>query len=1220
MKRKIKKGFTYIEMMVAMGIVTAVAIAIFSYLMVTARTEQKLKKRIDVFNVAQTILSELKGWNYKGEGTNNLLYLKDYLEDNNNEYLKYLNDVSSSNIYEIGEINDVGENIYTLELSTGTVRVKVKLDFMEEDIDDIDGDGITQELVPSTKDHNIIRISVKAAEYIEGVADDKLNWATTIGHKGIQSQLPGIDLVINDTSDDGLDLSAAGAAMLAIDYRKNADILNGLNNLDNFSPFDKDGVDNDGDGKIDYTDGDVLEADSDNIDNDGDGVTDEAFEQEDMSTDYNMEIYSSEPFLINPSTEANIQSGDVGVFLKAPGDTAFTDITGNFSEKTGTDITPNTIYVYNNYTINSDSEEGQYEIKVMGRTNPDRESGFYMERSYSYIVDVTSPEIAELSPDPGTFVPNQTVTIAVTVTDNFALDRIYVFEKKELEEGYTWNLVKHESINLEIADVFTNMNVGVTLEDVPEGEHHYRVVVKDKAGNVDYDETSVYVTDEPDLEPPVVIPETPNVSGIGTNDSPYLSDDILTTITAKIVDSKIEAGVETQSGVYIGRGWPEVYYKIYDYSEGDVAPDIDTITDITTLDGIQVATSRSSYIKHNVNNVTISFEILEELAQDDKILLGVKAKDKAGNIMSKARMWYVEYQPDIGNNSPSVSHLHVRQKSNHPNLEPPFIYTPDWKDSDLYPTVTDQENKNFYIGWSSYDQDGIKKWEVHYTEVVPPNWTNLSMGDIRSVNSPKNKDFDLALINDGQGYGVTLSDLNLDLEKNFDDTSPYLKKEGVFYFYISVTEYDPTDTTDYTGDTSYYYLSDEDGDGTPDTPAVQTSSPGDLQSDIASKWIPVKVENLRLLLMNLDDIDGSITSQFYTSDSGPFYWRYDSTNNIEDCVHIDAATITKDYLVSKIDKDSNGSFDDYDMVLFFSGSDTPDVFTDDAIKLLHRYFAAPYDTFRSMDSDDFYPDDTGDGIGNKEPVYYDESESPRFVFIGKRMFHNFALGSEMQKYFINRWFGLDHLLLDDYSELSNTPYIISNLREMWKNSTSNDSAYNHVKDLEDPVLGEFIGEIKKDSNGDELDRTVLDNYIKKLEIANDGVGFYDGYDNQSTPDRWNLLGESLTYNFSDYPRNPAIHVDGFYNGPNDWYLYATKPSGIFGADTDNINYGAAFWMYPGIFDNDVSKWEFGINEYYNEEEQILRYYINRNTHTKLYHLGFNVEAVSTERDRYATLK
>src|SRR6056297_628227 len=98
MKRKIKKGFTYIEMMVAMGIVTAVDIAIFSYLMVTARTEQKLKKRIDVFNVAQTILSELKGWNYKGEGTNNLLYLKDYLEDNNNEYLKYLNDVSSSNI------------------------------------------------------------------------------------------------------------------------------------------------------------------------------------------------------------------------------------------------------------------------------------------------------------------------------------------------------------------------------------------------------------------------------------------------------------------------------------------------------------------------------------------------------------------------------------------------------------------------------------------------------------------------------------------------------------------------------------------------------------------------------------------------------------------------------------------------------------------------------------------------------------------------------------------------------------------------------------------------------------------------------------------------------------------------------------------------------------------------------------------------------------------
>jgi hypothetical protein len=41
------------------------------------------------------------------------------------------------------------------------------------------------------------------------------------------------------------------------------------------------------------------------------------------------------------------------------------------------------------------------------------------------------------------------------------------------------------------------MNVGMQIDDVSEGEHYYRVVVKDKAGNVGYAETYVYVSKQP---------------------------------------------------------------------------------------------------------------------------------------------------------------------------------------------------------------------------------------------------------------------------------------------------------------------------------------------------------------------------------------------------------------------------------------------------------------------------------------------------------------------------------------------------------------------------------------------------------------------------------------------------------------------------------------------------------------------------------------------------
>ncbi|TYB31827.1 MAG: type II secretion system protein [Candidatus Mcinerneyibacterium aminivorans] len=1221
MKINKRKGFTYIEMMISLAIVTVISIAIFSYLMVSAKTEQKLKQRIDVFNVAQSILSELKGWDYKGSGNQNLLYLKEYLESNNNEYLKYLQNVSGSNVYEVSQ---TAGGTYVLKLHSGRVRVKANLDFMEEDINDVDGDGITEELVMSNKDHNIVRISVKAAEYVDGRSDDQLQWATAVGHKGIQTKVPSVDLVINDISDDNLDLSSPGAAMLGLDYKKNSDMINGLNNLDNFSTFDNDGNDNDGDGKTDYTGGDILEADADGNDNDGDGIIDEAFEQDDNSTTYAVEVYSSEPFLISPSTEAGLETGDVGVWLKGPNDSSYTNITDRFSEKTGTDITAHTVYEYTNYVIDEtykDSTEtlkgeGQYEVKVIGRTKPDNKSGYFMQRTYSYLVDVTSPLIDELSPSPGTFVSSDKVTLAVTTTDNYALDRVYVFEKKDLSEGYTWNLVKHQPIDLQTADAFTNMNVGIILENVAEGEHHYRVVVKDKAGNVTSDETLVYVSHEPDDQPPVVVPLSPTVDGIGSLSNPYKTDEGNPEITARIKDSDIEGGVETQSGVYISDDWPKVIYKVYDYSEGEVssAPAIEDVSINWTdpyEDGFYIATSTVSFIKHNVNNVTMNLDIISStMEQGDLVLIAVKAKDKAGNEMKTAKKWYVKnvLTENLTDRGPQISEVTVRQRANHPNLEPPFVHTPGWSNPEISEDVTYQDSKTFYVGWTAADQDGIREWEIHYTNIVPPDAIDSEI--LEHSGSPKSKQFDTTLINDGESYGTLLSDLNLDLDNYTNITNT-----GIFYFYIKVTEYDPTDTTDYAGQSSYYYMQDTDGDGIPDTPGTGNNDPsGD---SITETWIPVKLERLRTLVFNFDtSTDGDSVLDYYTDQAVPLYWRSGDCDVVTVSSQLDAT-----FLKNNIDKNGDGVFNDYDLVIFLSGTATPTPFTDGAIKLLHRYFGGPYSDFKTQDSSSFYPDDDGDGIGNKNNVYYEASTPPRLLFVGKRMFHNFPSGTSLQQAFIKRWFGLDASSSYKYDEITNQPYVVSDLQSFWDSTITTPEDF--VTDLADPVFGRLLGEVKKDSDGTELSRGNLSNYKKKLEIRDDGSGLYDGYvsTDSTVPDRWNILGEVF---IADYIVNPGIHTS-VINPPNDAFTKAAKSSMVFGYDPDNINYSAGVWMYPGVgidTNNDgvVDKWDFTINKYYDEEEFKPNYYLERNSHTKLYYMGFNLEAISTKRDRYATFK
>ena len=1197
-----KKGFTLLELLIASTIIAVISFALVSYMTTVLKAEHKIKKTIDTYNLAQSILTELQAWDYSSTGNDahNLLALKAYLDANNNDYAKYLKEKSLTDIYKVYEVNQTGGNIYILSVPGGKVRIKVDLNFMQEDINDLDGDGITSELVESNTDQHIMRISVMVAEYEDGYSDDQLSWATALGYKGEKSELPAIDVTVDDLSDNDVDLTNPTAVALSIDYRKNADILNGLNNLDNFSPYDKDGADNDKDGKTDYQNGDILEADSDHIDNNGNGIIDEAFEQDDFKTKYRLQVYSPEPFTLS--------ADGCGVWYKDPKMTDYAPLTG---------FSPNsekTVYTLGEFYINQDFPEGIWYIKVIGRTNPDLQSGFYMKRVITFNVDITAPVISEISPSPGSFIASSSVTLAVTATDNFSLDRFYVFEKKMLGtystdstgaqvEDYSWELIKHKSIDPNTAKTFSSMNVGMQIDNVSEGEHYYRVVVKDRAGNVGYAETYVYVAKQPDLNPPKVYPLTP---GAGTKAVPFVTNVNNAPITAKIVDSNIVAGVERESGVYIGNGWPKVVYKIY--KDGDTLEDFSGGIDFNNPDsqGLTVATSYVSYVKHNINNVVMKLTLPSELSDDDTVFVAVLAKDKAGNIMEEPRMWYFTYSSSTtGTGGPIISGITVQQSSilPHkdvpqgivPDIAPPYVYNPNWSSSN-----NDLENRDFYIGWDAYAANGIKKVELHYTDVGNPTSTH-----VKEITFDPN-DYSTT-------YGFVLDDLDI--------SSP-----GNFYFYIKAVEYDSTDSNG-EGKATFYYLNSA---GMPEITDVQPST------DPVANWIPVNVENLKVIVFDMDlkttdSGDDDAVRNFYKKEYGPIYWRDQDCTVIKD---VSPASLTPSILAGYLDKDGNGKFDDYNVAIFFTGSDdNPVALPDDTLKMVYQYMASKYDEFRALDNTDFYSDPN-----KPKSSYYDMNNIMKFAFIGKRIFSNYNSG--LAQKFKNRFIGI--VGNSGYDEITSLPYAVSNLNSFWYS----DAEYYEVS-LFDPVLGELFGKVKKDSSGDALSRDDIANYISKLKIADDGNGLYDGIDDNKTvvPNRFSPYAEFI----GDIPSNPAVHSLAIYGGGNDRYAYATKISLNFGSDPDDKNYIAATWMYPGV--NKNGKYDFSPDLFYKDDNG---YYIKTDVYgrllykddigstitreeyddawkvpifspvwgndEKIYFLGFGIESISNKADRYATYK
>jgi type II secretory pathway pseudopilin PulG len=1151
-----KKGFTFIELILGLSIMAVVFISVMGYIMVVGKTERKVKLTIDRFNVAQSILTELKNWDYRGTNKKNLTALKKYLEDTSPEYLEYMMGESLYNIV------SGGAGTYYLKTDEGTLlRVIVNLDYMQEDTTDIDGDGIKDELVRSNSDQNIMRITVSVAEHFKNITEDQYVWATAVGYKGVKSNKPVVDTYFNDISDDDVVITSEAAVLLAMDYRKNADIINGLNNLDNVSPYDEDGLDNDEDGKADYSGGDALEADSDGLDNNSNGIVDEAFEQNDYVTHYEGTVFSADPFKL------------LHVYI--------TDPTGTTVDRVGS-YTANdeyTVYTWavtdsgggaysGGWSINSDTPNGKYKVEITARTNPDLDTGVSLDpRSYEFIVDTQPPAVTEISPAPGTFVASTDVTLAVTAKDNppagitvptSGLDRVYVMEKKEYEVSgemkYSWELVKHQLIDKETSDVFSTMNVGVNLEDVTEGYHYYRVVVKDRSGNVSYKETEVYVTDEPDIKPPRIyplIPYDPLDTAVTGSPTPQ--------IAARIVDSTIISGIETESGVDVDpiNGLPRVVYKILEPGDPETV-------DWDTLAGFTDITAQVAYIKHNVNNVTLQFTTGATLEEGDTVLVGIYAQDKAQNYST--RVWKFTYSTGAVSNNPFIEDVTVQQLANHPNLSPPYLYNPDWVSGAL-----SQVNRNFFIGWHSSDSDGIAITRLHYTAV----------GDTLVTYEKSSSILELPI---ADSFGYELTDLNI-------------SQPGTFYYYIEVI--------DGSGNTSYYYRTDA-----ASAPEAHQTAP----TDITSQWVPVKVEQVRVLVFDMDtDETGTMdnVSPYYTLHDGPLYW------NDEDCTIIETAQNTDvSTLIGYMDPDGNGLFDDYDLVIFFTGTmASPPGFSDGFIQLLHSWMTAPYADFRTFyaslqegingDLDFFHY--TGDKTVTLNQ--YSSVKPPRVAFIGKRFFHNFDATSvyttDLRQLFIRRWLGFAAAGKQDYTNFTSYPYVVSNLLNttLWSSGTT--LMFNDV------VFGSALGVMKQDADGNDLSRATGANYLRHYLLNPLEGEYYDGYADQTdpVPQRWNLAGEVLSSEEKLAGKmllaNPGIHTSD-YNGL-EGYLMASKQCLVFGYDPDNAAYTAGVWVYKGV--GAGSDWDFSIHD--GDPNAV---------DTKLLFLGFGIEAISTENWRYEAMK
>jgi len=1278
-----KKGFTLTELLVASTIIGMVLVSLIGYMIGAGKATKKIKQGIDRFNLAQSVLVELQSWDYKGSGAKTLTYLKEYLADNNNDFLKYLKKLADAGdpTGKLYNIKTLGGNLYVLDdVTNSTFKIEVILEYAQEDVADLDDDDITSELVYSSTDQGIMRIVVKVAQWYENVDNSNAIWAIAMGYKGTTMTLPSISIIVNDPSDDSLDMTDSDTMLLGVDFRATADMDSGLSALKNMHVFDTDDTDQNGDGKNNYKTGGFWEADSDNKDNDNDGVVDNACEQESVDTSnkadtngilrnfYDLKIFSSEAFTLSAVTIDPAINGE-------------TNLLPWFVEKTGSGkkvyITSanKMLQVYKNLKNGTMTVNTDYTITVAAKTISSNPSGGYgLSCSTTFVIDTISPVVRDISPAPGTFVRNSTVRLGVNAADSSdhtsGLERIYVLERKNLTNGkYTWELKNHELIDPQTSTFYDGaLNAIINIKSVTEGWHYYRVVVRDRAGNAGYAETSVYVTHETEADNPgtktgtgttvtgvpagVSLPGTESSesygfpmikmllpynmaeeikyiqnnsflsSSYGTMSNPIETYNISSPISILLTDSDVQDGVESQSGIDVDKenGWPKVFYKTYkstDIIDASIwTANSDTLTDATAI---------AAYIKYNVNNVILQFI---PVYGDDfySMWVGVKTKDLAGNI--SVREFYIrKATASVINSMTEISNLSVLQLANHPNLIPPYQYNPNWTSTQ----TNNQTNRNFFVGFAGADPDGIKTVKICYTPVFSLDASyNASNNVTKTIVVDKTDYF-------ADNFGIVLTELNL--------SAP-----GKFYYYIEVIDSKDVSTYYYNVLVTIPYYRVSEGASLETSkvvtiPMVSSTAPGTTLTDVKSKWVCVPVSQVRVLVLDMDSAESGVTDNiqpFYTDPNSALYWISGSSDFTVAEVPQNA---TLEILSKLVDKNLNGIFDDYDLVLMYTGETSGPVgLNEDVVMELHRLFMSPSgsDPYRLHDLGVFYPnyDPLNPSANISVSPYYTSTNPPRVAFIGKQFFASKNDGSSalsLWEAFAARWAGIDPSYRESY-DFSDSPYVVSNLKKAYDVSSS----YK----LNDPIYAHFIGQVISVWNTDgtlnisstESNRDTLSKYPKKLLVTSVSGSFYDGlYGSQTSPYfikpfMRKLLGETFTSSHKVQPAstvstgspvnldglviNPSVHSPSpSWTGYRDNYRYAARWSLLWGKgvgeDTaDSMKYTAGSWVYTGRqLSGPSSEWIFSINDVNPDK-------IN----TKTLYLGFGIETVSTETDRYVMMK
>jgi len=1232
-------GFTLTELLVAATIIGMVCVALIGYMIGAGKATKTIKQGIDRYNLAQSILAELQTWEYRGSDSKTLVSLKTYLDANSNNYLLYLKKLADTgdDTGKLYNIDAFGGGLYLLDdVDNSYLKVKVIMDFAQEDVADADDDDITSELVISTTDEGIMRISVQVAHYdvVKPKPDDELAWVSAIGYKGVTVLIPSIDILFNDPSDDDLDLKGStsdptGSKIVLIgnDYRKTAELENGLSAVKNMFSFDKDSADSDGDGKLNYKDGELWEADSDSVDNDGDGDIDGACEQASdggigkTKVGYEIEIYSSEPFLLQ------------SVEIKKPDNTQYTSITASsFIEKVSGDkriykLKSSTYFnVIKDITSPSNSTmNGLWSIKVTARTNPTAASGYSMTREYPFIVDTVAPTLEVFQENSSQFdsfyLPTRTTD---TQTGGSKIDRVYVFEKEELTGGkYSWNLVSQESIDQQVYQESQDpgyTNTKPLLTGVTPGFHTYRVAVRDSAGNVGYKDILVEIRPFQGYDPgntmgngttmtgrpigasnlgadasltydfPLIQPLYPwnqeteilNTtstlnSTYGTVANPAELHSLTSSIGILIANTDVLDGVDNQPGLDIEPGWPKVFYKVYKNTTSSTSIWADT--------DVKDATSTTVFVKENNKMAIVTFEPdYGDATVGDELLIkiGVKVKtlapmDHPEYARYSMREYCIRYRSAsvLANTDSQVSGLFIKQKSNWENLTPPFMCNSSWVAGNTTAT-----NKNMYIGLFVGDQDGLKKVSLYYTNVLNPS----SLPGSISYNTP---------IEISYNNGVYCANPSFMLS-NLD-----IKTPGTFYYYIKIE--------DQSGNVSYYYNKtvkfpyyQESVESSMQTdknillPMIQNSSPATFSS-----LMSVNIEQPRILV--LDMTNDTNVSGVYTSAMNAWYWN---SSSVQYRVLTITSTITSDLLTS-IDLNSNGKLDDYDVIVFLSGTNS--YLNETSLQSLHQYLMSPtaYASYRAIDKEVFYPTGTID-----VHPYYSSATPPRLAFIGGNMFNitgTSASGAiKFADAFAARWAGIAPGSSASYTD--NNLYVVSNLRNAYTVSGS----YKYS----DPVFGHFIGQVKPewesdgsfDADGTDDNRSDLSKYKYAL-LTSDLASMY----------KFNLVSErfpsgtlvatpgtGVTVNIGNLVMNSGVHSPGVVE-PADYYSYSARGALVYGYDPDNLYYSAGTWVYHGrLIDG---KWNYSINAL--DPDKI---------NSKTIYLGFGVDKAKYFSDQYVMMK